>query len=86
MLRKDPWNILRFAELCQDVKHLRLALVRMGFWLHPAVLEKLQQEHKQLRTFSLRLRRWAIELLYHVDSATVFKVQGFKPSSRDRVS
>ena len=44
MVRKDPRNILRFADLCRDVKRQRLALVRMGFWLHPAVLEKLQQE------------------------------------------
>lgn len=86
MFRADPEAVFRFARHCQEVKNPRKCLVRMKFWMHPAVQRRLQQQGGSVRAFGRSLRRWVVDLLYHVDIETVFQVRGLIPNAqRSRV-
>jgi hypothetical protein len=73
MFADRPQMLAEFADMCNDVRNPRRALVHMGFWHHPDVQQKLAQAAGGVREFGRQLRPWVVQLLYHADSHTVFQ-------------
>ena len=71
-----PSFLTEFSEACMSVRNPRKALVRMGFWPHPGVQQKLQKMHGSVTAFGRTLRSWVVDLLYHCDNDTVYQDWG----------
>ncbi len=76
VLVDHPELLIEMSEHCTTVKNPRASLEAMGLWMHPDVQEKLGDELGSVRGFGRHLRPWVIELIYHCDPDTVFKVSG----------
>jgi hypothetical protein len=73
MISKKPEWLNEFAECAMSMKNPVMILKEAGFWFHPGVQGKLLAAGGKTKEFTRGLRRWAIDLVYHADSSTVYK-------------
>jgi hypothetical protein len=69
----DANSLALMGRYCNETRNERIALVEMGFIMHPRIQQFIRDEAGRTTALARKHRPAVIEILYHIDSNTLFQ-------------